>query len=199
MTAQHVQQALEQVREIHGHIIDRQRFAGYSGRARMVAGTVALFGAFAIGSGRVPDTDVARLCVWGAVFVVSVLVNYGALTYWFLRDPRVDRDIRKLRPAVDVLPPLAAGGVLTLALVLRNILAPLYGTWMLLYGLANLASRRVLPRSITLVGAFYMVCGSACLFARGLHFGNPWPMGTVFFIGEIIGGTILHHDRTRHI
>ena len=199
MAAQHVQQALEQVKEIRGHIIDRQRFTGYSGRARMCAGSIALLGALAIASRRVPDTDMARLTVWGAVFVASVLVNYGALTYWFLHDPRVDRDLRKLRPALDVLPPLAAGGILTLALILRDVLAPLYGAWMLLYGLANLASRRVLPRSITLVGAFYMVCGAACLFAGGLEFSDPWPMGVVFFVGEVVGGAILHLDRTRHI
>ena len=199
MTAQHLRQALDHVRQIRGHIIDRQRFTGYSGRARMVAGSVALLGALAIGSGRVPDTDLARLRVWGTVFVLSVVVNYGALIYWFLHDPRVDRDVRRLRPALDVLPPLAAGGILTLAFVLRHWMDMLYGTWMLLYGLANLASRRVLPRPITFVGGFYLICGTACLLASSARFDNPWPMGTVFFVGELVGGAILHVDRTRHI
>ena len=37
----------------------------------------------------------------------------------------------------------------------------------------------------------YMACGGGILLSSGLSFLNPWPMGAVFFIGEVAGGMIL--------
>jgi hypothetical protein len=70
----------------------------------------------------------------------------------------------------------------------------LAGIWMCLFGLANLASRHVLPRQISQVGWFYIACGTACLLVSDISFLNPWPMGIVFFLGEWAGGIILHFD-----
>ncbi len=94
--------------------------------------------------------------------------------------------------------PLAVGGVLTVAFALHGLHRYLFGMWMCMFGLMNFASRHVLPRSICLVGLFYVVCGSVWLFAPGLSFLNPWPMGIVFFAGEWVGGLILYIDDRRY-
>ena len=65
---------------------------------------------------------------------------------------------------------------------------------MSLFGLANLASRHVLPSANFFVGVFYILCGTVCLLLPEITFTDPWPMGIVFFIGEWAGGWILHYD-----
>jgi hypothetical protein len=199
MPISHIHQALAQVRELRHRLIEQQRFRGYSGRARASGGLIALAGATLMSSPRFPDRDLARIAGWGTVFTLAVLVNYGALLYWFCHDPQVGRDWRRLRPALVVLPPLLAGGLLTFGLILRGTLDPLYGMWMTLYGLANLASHQVLPRAILLVGAFYLAAGGVCLLWPAVVFADPRAMGWVFFLGEAAGGAILHWDQTRRV
>ena len=105
----HIHQALAQVREIRQHVVGRTRFRGYSGRARMASGSLALCAAVVMTAPGFPDTDLAHLAGWGAVFCAAIAMNYGALLYWFLHDPAVGRDVRKLRPTLDVFPPLILG------------------------------------------------------------------------------------------
>ncbi len=199
MIVKHIHHALEQVRELRYRVIERQQFKGYSGRARMASGVVALAGAGLLQSSWVPNTPRAAIAVWGSVCAIALLLNYGALLYWFVSNADVNRDVRKLRPTLEVFPPLIAGACLSLALLQRGDLDLLFGMWMTLFGVANLASRHVLPQPIAAVGLFYLVSGITCLFCPGIRFTNPWPMGIVFFVGEVVGGLILHLDPTRRL
>lgn len=199
MISNRIHQALAQVEALQRSVLDSQKFRGYSGPARAVAGSVSLIAAAVLSSASYPATVPAHLLGWGVVFSVSLVVNYGAMFYWFFCDPEVGRDWRKLRPTLDVIPPLVVGGLISIAAYRTGETDLLFGIWMSLFGLANLAWRRVLPRSLVLVGAFYVLAGAACLLLPGVHFLNPWPMGLVFFIGEWVGGLILHLDRTRRL
>lgn len=193
--ARHIHHALAQVQEMQ-QLLETQRFHGFSGRARAAGGALALLGAIALGTGVLPATPRAHLLAWGAVLLLSLASNGGALLYWFLLDPVVDRNPRRLRPVLDAIPPLAVGAVLSAALILQGDPPLLFGAWMCLFGLANLTARHVLPRAIRLVGAFYLACGAACLLLPP-DFLNPWPMGLVFFVGELSAGVILHLDGSR--
>lgn len=197
MITQHVLEALVQVREIQQAIFERLRFKGFSGPTRAISGTLALLTAAAMASPWFPKSTEAHLVGWGGVFTVALCLNVGALVYWFLREPVANRELRRLSPVLDVIPPLAVGGVLTAALILHGMHRYLFGMWMCMFGLTNLASRHVLPRSICLVGLFYIVCGGIWLLAPRLSFLNPWPMGIVFFAGEWVGGLILYVDDRR--
>jgi hypothetical protein len=191
-----VHEALRQVRELKQAILDKQRFKGYSGRARALAGGVALAAGIVLHSTCVPADPSAHLAAWAVVFVVSLFLNYGALVYWFLNDADVARDFRRLAPALEIVPAVFAGGVVTLALVHREEYDLLFGVWMLIYGLINFTARPVLPRGLAWVGLYYLVCGAACLLALpALSFTkDPLVMGGVFFAGEFFGGLILHND-----
>lgn len=194
----HIHQALAQVRELRQAVLEKQYFRGYSGRARVMAGTVALGAAAMMGAPGFPLDSGSHVLGWGAVFLVGVLLNYGALFYWYFSEQGGRRDVRRLKPALDVLPPLVVGGVLTFALLREQAHHLLPGVWMMLFGVANLVSQRVLPKMIGAVGWYYVACGAACLAVAGEPgFGlvNPWPMGVVFFVGEWAGGLVLHHDR----
>lgn len=191
MIARHVHDALAQVHRLQDLVLEKRMFQGYSGRARILSGLTALGAAAAIDSHWVPRTDLAHLAGWGLALVVALLLNYGALAWWFLFDPTVRRNPRLVKPAVDAIPALGIGAVLSVALVLAGEFRLLFGVWMALYGLAQVAYRQSLPPGIYGVGVIYMACGAVCLLAPCLSFTNPWPMGLTFFFGELAGGTVL--------
>jgi len=194
-----IQEALRQVQELKQKILEKQRFKGYSGRARAISGTIALGATGILASPYWPDTNEAHLAGWAIVFALACLLNFGAILYWFLRDPNAKRDVRRLRPIVDTLPPLLVGGILTLGLVRHEMYSWLFPIWMSLFGLANLASRHVLPPAISIIGWFYILAGSLLLLIGPDHFTNPWPMGIIFFAGEWMGGIVLHFDTSDSI
>jgi hypothetical protein len=195
MIANHIHDALAQVRELQRRILERQRFRGYSGGARMCAGTVALVGAWIMSWEGYPRDAYAHLLGWGAVFFLAILINYGSLLYWFAKDAGLYGDVRMLRPTVEVFPPVIVGGLLTLAMLLEGHYDYLFGVWMSLFGLANIASRQVLPHKMGLVGCFYIAAGAFCLFSPARSFLDPWPMGITFFVGELAGGTLISLDQ----
>jgi len=199
MIANHIHHALAQVRELQQKILEGQRFKGYSGRARAICGVAALAAAAFMSSSHYPDTTAAHALGWGCVALFGVLMNFGSLIHWFLFDPQVKRDIRRLKPTLDALPPILVGGVLTYLLLDNGLHQYLFGTWMCLFGLSNLASRHVLPRRIWLVGTYYIACGTLFLLFGGMTFTNPWPMGIVFFVGEWTGGLVIHFDDPRKL
>jgi hypothetical protein len=195
MIANHIHDALAQVRKLQEFILERRLFKGYSGRARVGSGCVAMAGAIVLGSGRVPAEPFAHLLGWGAVVAVGIGINYACLLYWFLFNPEVRGNPVMLKPALDAVPALAVGGVLTVAFSIAGAWDLLPGMWMCLYGLAQVAYRQSLPSGIYVVGIGYITCGTACL-ALQLPFLNPWPMGIVFLAGELAGGVVLMTYRT---
>lgn len=192
--ANHIHHALDQVRELQQKILDKQRFKGYSGRARAISGTIALAAAAVMSCSFYPQSVPAQFAGWGAVLVAALLLNFGAIFYWFLFDPEARRDLRRLRPALDVLPPILVGGALTTALVLRGDFEYLFGVWMCMFGIANMAARHAVPPRIWIPATFYLVAGAIYLLWPDPSFLNPWPMGLAFFIGEWAGGFVLHFD-----
>lgn len=195
MIAHHIHDALAQVKKLQEFILEKRLFKGYSGKARIVSGSAALTGAVVLASNLVPPEPQAHLIGWGVVLVVGVLVNYACLLTWFLFNPEVRRDAIMLKPALDAIPALGAGAVLTLALAMTGSFSLLPGMWMALYGLAQTAYRQSLPKGIYYVGLGYLVCGACCLLSPSIAFTNPWPMGVVFFAGELAGGIILLSNR----
>jgi hypothetical protein len=195
MIANHIHDALAQVRELQQRILERQRFRGYSGGARILAGTFALVGAWIMSWESYPHDAYGHLLGWGTVFFLAILTNYGSLLYWFAKDAGLKGDVRILRPTVEVFPPVIVGGLLTLVMLLEGHYDYLFGMWMSLFGLANIASRQVLPHKMGLVGCFYIACGAFCLFSPTRSFLDPWPMGIAFFLGELAGGMLISLDQ----
>ncbi|HBC85618.1 MAG TPA: hypothetical protein DCZ94_01560 [Lentisphaeria bacterium] len=194
MIANHIHDALAQVRKMQELVLAKRNFRGYSGTARAIGGVIALCGATFIYLMQIPKTPESHLIVWGTVLCLSLAVNYGALIWWFLHDREAARDINKLLPAIDALPALAAGAILTFALISHQHYDLLFGVWMLLYGLVHVSYRMSLPGENYIVGLFYILCGTVCLFTFN-DFYNPWPMGVVFFAGEIAGGYVFNKNK----
>jgi hypothetical protein len=197
MVANHIHDALAQIRTLQQFLIERNIFKGYSGTARIVSGAVALAGAVAMAGNWFPSNPWFHLAGWTAVLTVGLAANYGALLCWFLSSREAARNPLALSPALDAIPALAVGAALSLALVIHGQFDLLFGTWMTLYGVAQMAYRNSLPRGVYEIGVFYIVCGAACLLTPGVQFTSPMPMGLVFFAGETAGGIILIRDHRR--
>jgi hypothetical protein len=195
MIANHIHDAMGQVRRMQELVLAKQRFKGYSGKARVVGAAVALLGAFAMSRSAFPALPLAHLGGWTGVLVIGIIANYGGLAIWFMRDPAVQRDLMQLKPAADALPALGIGAVLSLSLVVHEQYDLLFGSWMCLYGLVHVAYRQSLPKTNYVVGVFYMLCGTYCLLSPCVSFTNPWPMGLVFGTGELAGGIVLYRNR----
>lgn len=190
-----VGEALSQVRQIRESLVDRQRFRGFSGRARLFSALLAL-GAAAVMSDRAfPQVEQLHILGWGLVCFLAALANFGSLVHWWLTEPAVARDPRRLRPAFESLPPLFVGAVITLMLIRSGQHDYLFGAWMCMFGLANFACQSGLPRAVRALSWFYILAGSFCLLVPFVSFFNPWPMGIVFFVGELFGGIIFHRNR----
>ncbi|MDA1087021.1 MAG: hypothetical protein O2901_08405 [Verrucomicrobia bacterium] len=191
MIANHIHDALAQVKSLKELILERGLFRGYSGRARIVCGAVVLIGATVLSTSLVAALPMTHLAGWVTILSVALLVNYGTLFHWFLFDPHVRRDWHRLRPAADAVPALVVGAVISYAVIRDGQFNLLFGVWMMLYGLSQVAYRQSLPRPIYWIGLFYLACGAIYLALPGTNFVNPWPMGIVFFVGEWAGGVVL--------
>lgn len=198
MVANHIHDALAQIRTLHMFIIERNLFKGYSGTARIVSGTVALIGAVIMAGDVLPKDPWRHLAGWVVILGIGLVANYGALLYWFFFNREVSRNPLMLSPALDAIPALAVGAALSLALVIHEQFNLLFGVWMSLYGIAQVAYRNSLPRGICETGVFYIICGAACLLTPSVSFTDPLPMGLVFFAGETAGGIILIRDHRRN-
>lgn len=199
--AEHFQDALEQVRRLQEAVLNGGFFRGYSGKARILSGFAALAGAAVMSRDFFPATAQAHLLGWLCVLCIAGVLNYGALLNWIIREPRVRKHPVILKPALDALPALAVGGLLTFALIRAGQHDLLFGAWMSLFGVAHMAYRQTLPGENYFVGLFYLLGGAVCLLVPTLIFTNPWPMGLIFFAGEFAGGTvlILMNDRQKDL
>jgi hypothetical protein len=187
-----LRQAVREVRDLRKNILEKQLFKGYSGRARALGGCIALAAAMIVTILPVKAGYSGLFMMWGGVFLCAVLVNYGALGFWLLRDGNYRKT--DMTVVYEVLPVWIVGGILTLALWRSFQFDLLYGSWMGLFGVAQTVTRRRLPRRIVWVGMWYILCGTVCLALPGGLFMKPMVMGLVFFIGELFAGTIMHNS-----
>jgi hypothetical protein len=195
MIATHIHDALAQVDKLQELILEKRLFRGYSGKARLACAGVVIAGTAVLGSRLTPATPTAHLVGWGVVLGAGIVLNYAYLLYWFLFDHDARRNPVMLKPALDALPALAVGAVLTVVLIRLELYDLLFGCWMCLYGLAQAAYRHSLPAGIYWVGIAYILCGMACLLSPRISFTQPWPMGAVFTLGELAGGVVVLQKR----
>lgn len=194
MIADHIHDALSQVRLMQEIILTRRSFRGYNGKARMVGAVAVLCGAFIMSREWFPATDEAHLAGWLVVLGTALVLNYGALFVWFFFNKEVRKNAAMLVPAVDALPSLLMGAIFTAVFVQKGQYVLLPGMWMAMFGLAHVAYRQSLPMTNYGVGAYYVIFGVICLFWPTMQFTDPWPMGVCYFIGEMAGGCILYKN-----
>ena len=193
-----VRQALADLAEVRGRLATVQRFEGYSGTAAIASGAVA------IAAGLVqavlapqPQTPAAMrtyLAIWLICLGFALAINYGAIVAWRVRNPGAQAGVQFRTVGMSIIPAIAAGGVITLALLARHLEELLPGMWCATYALGLFASRSLVPRDVVFVAVGFGAIATALLLVPGFHPLAWWIMPLAFGSGQIAIGTMVRID-----
>jgi hypothetical protein len=155
-------------------------FTAVSGVGEIAVGLTALAAAWLASR---QATAGAWLITWLAEALIAALVTGGAVV-WKARQARISLMSRPGRRFVlGLVPPLAAGALLTYALFVAGERALLPGLWLLLYGTAVVTGGAFSVRIVPVMGLGFMALGALALFAPA-----AWGNG---FLGAGFGGLNL--------
>jgi hypothetical protein len=190
-----VSQALADLAEVRSRLAAVQRFRGLSGGAAVASG----FAAIGAGLSQAlatphPATGADKLhyvAIWTACLALSLALNYGAILVWVARHWSRRSRVELRTVGMTILPAIVAGGVFTAALIARDMLGLLPGTWCICYALGLFASRAMAPRGTVPVAALFGACGAALLFAPATNALAWWVMPATFGIGQIAIGALV--------
>ncbi len=186
-------------------VIQRQLAATQSLRS-LRAIPVALSGLVAVGTAIAqqgivhdPATDPVRyLSLWLGAAALSGIAATWLVARRAWRYGSLGRENARIA-AAQFAPSLVAGAIVTWAIASRlpDQLWLLPGIWQLLFGLGNLAARRLLPAPAWAIGVLFMASGTWCL-AFGERALDPWAMGLPFATGQLALAAILWwvHERS---
>jgi hypothetical protein len=191
--------ALAEISAIRGQMARATEFRGYGPATFAITGLLAL--AAAVGQSLwLKDAAghvAAYLTLWVAVAAASAaIIGLEMVT----RSRRIHSGLadEMIRAALQqFLPAAAAGGLITATLVrfAPQSLPLLPGLWQITFSLGVFASCRFLPRSLVLVGVWYLGCGLLALsLSAGPHAFSPWVMGLAFGVGQLLVAALLQQN-----
>lgn len=179
------QHAADNLRFIRATMESATAFTGVSGKGYVLAGLSAVFASWLAAQQAAPLT-------WLGVWMLElVLAGSLALALTAAKTERQGKSLwsasgRKLLLAF--IPAMTIGGVLTLALFLRNDLSLLPGIWLGLYGAAVTTAGAHSVRIVPVMGIAFMVLGAAVLLL-------PLPPDLMLGVGlgglHIVFGSVL--------
>ena len=100
------------------------------------------------------------LVTWLAEAVIAAIIGFGAMALKARRSEETFMSGASRRFFISYFAPLAAGAVLTLALVREEAYAAIPATWLLLYGTAFVSSGAFSIRVIPVMGVGFMLFGA---------------------------------------
>jgi len=189
-----IQQALADLAEVRDRLAHVQRFDGYSGGAAIASGLGAVIaGGVQLALAPHPHTTPelqAYLTIWLSCLALALAINYGAILAWRAHNGGSQAAVQIRTVGMSILPAIAAGGVITLALVSRGLFDLLPGMWCATYALGLFASRVMVPRDVVFVAIAFGAVGTILLLATR----DPlawWIMPAAFGGGQIAIGAIV--------
>ena len=169
------EQAESNLRFIREKMEHASRFTGVPGWGGVMMGVVALVAAVVAANQATPER-------WLSVWLVAALIA-SLIGGWTM-----DRKARAVgttmlfgkgrRFLLGLLPPIAAGALLTLVLYRAGMLAAIPGLWLLMYGTAEVTGGAFSIRLIPLMGVCLMALGLVAFFAP-FEWGN-WLLAAGF-------------------
>jgi hypothetical protein len=190
-----VRQALADLAEVRGRLATVQRFDGYSGNAAVASGLVAVAAGFVqfilVPHPASPASRLTYLTIWLVCLGLALSINYGAIVAWRSRHPDRQTAAQMRTVGLTILPAIAAGGVITLALVLRGLFDLLPGMWCATYALGLFASRAMVPREVVYVAIAFGAAATLLLLLPNIDPLAWWIMPAAFGLGQIAIGAIV--------
>ncbi|MBV9104070.1 MAG: hypothetical protein JO060_10805 [Candidatus Eremiobacteraeota bacterium] len=194
-----VRQAIADIAEVRDRLAAVQRFGGYSGWASIASGGVA------VGAGIVQALVAPRplnlasqqlyLNLWLICLAAALGINYGAILAWRTRHRDSQSRYQVRTVGMSILPAIAAGGVITAALVLHGLYTLLPGMWCATYALGLFASRALVPPPVVVVAVVFGFIATLLLFAPDAMALDWWIMPLAFGGGQVAIGAIVLSER----
>ncbi|HEV3156110.1 MAG TPA: hypothetical protein VGZ00_02070 [Candidatus Baltobacteraceae bacterium] len=190
-----LRQALADLAEVRGRLASVQRFEGYSGGAAIASGAAAiLVGVLqyaVIPSPTTPPQLTLYLTLWLSCLAMALVLNYGAIVVWYLRHRNAQAAIQMRTVGMSIAPAIAAGGVITAALVMRGIYPLLPGLWCATYALGIFSSRASVPRNVVFLAAAFGLFAAFLLLFPAVDALEWWVMPLAFGFGQIAIGLMV--------
>jgi hypothetical protein len=197
-----VSRALADLEEVRSRLVAVQRFRGLSGGAAIISGTAAVaigvYQFFALPYPESPLEASRFVTMWIACLIFALAINYGAILLWVARNWTLRARCELRTVGMTIAPAIAAGGVLTAALLNRHLDGLLPGVWCVCYAMGLIASRAMVPRGVLAVAALFGAAGSALLFAQDVSALRWWVMPATFGIGQLLIGVLILGDEVLH-
>jgi hypothetical protein len=190
----HPHEALAQIDQIRAHMARATMFRGYRSATTACSGLLGLVGCVqqVIFLPNPSERPYEYVTLWCIVCISSLAVVEIAFRAWRSKST-LERETT-LAAVQQFLPSLVVGGLVTYLIVqhLPQVMWMLPGLWAIFMGLGIFSSARMLPRSVAIVGGYYVLAGLACLdLARGPWMFSPWAMGLTFVVGQFLAAFIL--------
>jgi hypothetical protein len=178
--------AMENLRYIRETMERSAAFTHVSGLGGVGMGVVALAAAAFSSRATAPGA-------WLTIWLGAALVSFALSALMMARKSHAEGVPLLSGPgrrfAWNMIPPLAAGGVLTAALARAGAYGLLPGTWLLLYGVSIVTGGSYSVRLIPAMGAVFMLLGVAAL-ASPAEWGNTY-MALAFGGLHIVFGLVI--------
>lgn len=162
--------AMDNLRYIRETMERSAAFTHVSGLGGVGMGLVALVAAWFAAQATEP-------AVWLAIWLLAAAVSFALSALMMARKSHAEGVPLLSGPgrrfAWNMIPPLAAGGVLTAALARAGAFSLLPGTWLLLYGVSIVTGGSYSVRVIPFMGGIFMLLGLAA-FASPAEWGNAY-------------------------
>jgi hypothetical protein len=194
-----LEEAVERIAVIHRHIVRGQLFRGYRAVPTFLSGLLA-FIACAVQGIWLDDDVKACVILWASTAAACVTIVAVEMILRVRRSgSTLERDMT-IGAAEQFIPTIAAGALLTFVLseFAFDDLWLLPGLWAIMFSLGVFASRRMLPRAMTLVAAYYLMMGLLCIaLGHDGPFFPAWAMAVTFGTGQFMAAAILYWSLER--
>lgn len=137
--------------------------------------------------------NAVAIAAWVTIWLIAAVVSLVVSTLFMARKSRAEGMSLLTGPGRkftwNVIPPLIAGAVLTVALIRLGAVEPLPGLWLLLYGTSVVTGGSYSVKPVPVMGVAFMVAGVLALLTPA-SWGNAW-MAAGFGGLHIIFGIVI--------
>lgn len=178
--------AADQLAFIRDTMVRAGRFTAVPGIGMMGAGVVGVIAAVVAPHARTP---LEWLAVWLSAAVIAIAFSLALMIRKAHRSGQSLRAGPGRTFALAFAPPLAAGALLTLAMVRAEAWSLLPGTWLVCYGAAVVSGGAFSVRVVPVMGTVIVSLGALTLFLPTVT--HTWMLGAGFGATELIFGYII--------
>ncbi len=178
--------AADQLAFIRDTMVRAGRFTAVSGAGTMITGVVGLTAALVAPRA---ESSASWLITWLLAAAVAVPVSLVAVARKARRSGQSLRAGPARTFALAFAPSLAAGALLTAALVLAGAWQLLPGAWLVCYGAAVVSGGAFSVRTVPVFGTVLVILGAATLFVPVAA--HAWLLGAGFGVAHLFFGFFI--------